>query len=181
MSPVVRATSNQTAAMTDSATTQAGELSGSASGAPTTVAGPITPADGPLFDLMKNTGYPIVQENGQRRYGPPPGWDLDVNGPPRGCEVFVGKIPRDCFEDELVPVLEKVGKIYEVYYYLLLQDIYRVLKYVKNIRQCWEYLFTTCQNSQSHIGIKWLNEFDEYINILIAVIILFNNQLIILK
>ena len=31
-----------------------------------------------------------------------------------GCKVFVGKIPRDCFEDELVPVFEKMGKIYEL-------------------------------------------------------------------
>lgn len=33
--------------------------------------------------------------------------------PPRGCEVFVGKIPRDMYEDELVPVFERAGKIYE--------------------------------------------------------------------
>lgn len=33
--------------------------------------------------------------------------------PPRGCEVFVGKIPRDMYEDELVPVFEKAGHIYE--------------------------------------------------------------------
>ena len=26
----------------------------------------------------------------------------------------MGKIPRDCFEDELVPVFEKMGKIYEL-------------------------------------------------------------------
>lgn len=47
------------------------------------------------------------QENGQRRYGgPPPDWD----GPPpeRGSEIFVGKLPRDLFEDELVPLCEKV-------------------------------------------------------------------------
>ena len=47
------------------------------------------------------------KENGQRRYGgPPPGWD----GPPpeRGSEIFVGKLPRDLFEDELVPLCEKV-------------------------------------------------------------------------
>jgi len=47
------------------------------------------------------------QENGQRRYGgPPPGWE----GPPpeRGSEIFVGKLPRDLFEDELVPLCEKV-------------------------------------------------------------------------
>lgn len=49
----------------------------------------------------------MFQENGQRRYGgPPPDWD----GPPpeRGSEIFVGKLPRDLFEDELVPLCEKV-------------------------------------------------------------------------
>lgn len=40
-----------------------------------------------------------------------PGWEGPA--PPRGCEVFVGKIPRDMFEDELVPLFEKAGKIYE--------------------------------------------------------------------
>lgn len=33
--------------------------------------------------------------------------------PPRGCEVFVGKIPRDMYEDELVPLFERAGKLYE--------------------------------------------------------------------
>lgn len=33
--------------------------------------------------------------------------------PPRGCEVFVGKIPRDMYEDELVPLFEKAGTMYE--------------------------------------------------------------------
>lgn len=33
--------------------------------------------------------------------------------PPRGCEVFVGKIPRDMYEDKLVPVFERAGHIYE--------------------------------------------------------------------
>ncbi|KAJ0055579.1 hypothetical protein NL108_005454, partial [Boleophthalmus pectinirostris] len=32
--------------------------------------------------------------------------------PPRGCEVFVGKIPRDMYEDELVPLFERAGTIY---------------------------------------------------------------------
>lgn len=66
----------------------------------------------PLARLMERTGYSIVQQNGQRRYGPPPSWDGQP--PPRGCEVFVGKIPRDCFEDELVPVFERTGKLYEM-------------------------------------------------------------------
>ncbi|XP_015226362.1 PREDICTED: probable RNA-binding protein 46, partial [Cyprinodon variegatus] len=65
-----------------------------------------------LLALMEKTGYNMVQENGQRKYGgPPPGWEGPA--PPRGCEVFVGKIPRDMFEDELVPLFEKAGRIYE--------------------------------------------------------------------
>lgn len=49
----------------------------------------------------------VFQENGQRRYGgPPPGWDGPA--PERGSEIFVGKLPRDLFEDELVPLCEKV-------------------------------------------------------------------------
>ncbi|XP_054457907.1 probable RNA-binding protein 46 [Anoplopoma fimbria] len=65
-----------------------------------------------LLDLMEKTGYNMVQENGQRKYGgPPPGWEGPA--PPRGCEVFVGKIPRDLYEDELVPLFERAGRIYE--------------------------------------------------------------------
>ncbi|XP_005235170.1 APOBEC1 complementation factor isoform X1 [Falco peregrinus] len=66
-----------------------------------------------LRALIQRTGYNLIQENGQRKYGgPPPGWD----GPPpeRGCEIFVGKLPRDLFEDELIPLCEKIGKIYEM-------------------------------------------------------------------
>ncbi|XP_018420325.1 PREDICTED: RNA-binding protein 47 isoform X3 [Nanorana parkeri] len=71
------------------------------------------PNEAALIGLMERTGYSMVQENGQRKYGgPPPGWE--GLHPPRGCEVFVGKIPRDVYEDELVPVFESVGRIYEM-------------------------------------------------------------------
>ncbi|XP_002127144.2 putative RNA-binding protein 46 isoform X1 [Ciona intestinalis] len=71
------------------------------------------PNEAALIALMKRTGYAITQENGQRKYGgPPPGWENKP--PPRGAEVFVGKIPRDVFEDELVPVFETAGRIYEM-------------------------------------------------------------------
>ncbi|XP_061404087.1 probable RNA-binding protein 46 [Lethenteron reissneri] len=65
-----------------------------------------------LLDLVLRTGYNVVQENGQRKLGPPPDWQ----GPPpaRGCEVFLARIPRDLYEDELVPVLEAVGKLYQL-------------------------------------------------------------------
>jgi len=51
-----------------------------------------------VLELLTRTGYPLVQENGQRKYGPPPDWPVDKPPPARGCEVFIGKIPRDCFE-----------------------------------------------------------------------------------
>ncbi|XP_072279340.1 APOBEC1 complementation factor isoform X2 [Pyxicephalus adspersus] len=72
----------------------------------------VTQKEAALRALIQRTGYSLTQENGQRRYGPPPGWD----GPPpeRGCEIFVGKLPRDLFEDELIPLCEKIGKIYEM-------------------------------------------------------------------
>ena len=65
-----------------------------------------------LANLLQRTGYPLAQENGQRKYGPPPSWSSLI--PNRGCEVFVGKLPRDCFEDELVPLFERIGLIYEL-------------------------------------------------------------------
>ncbi|KAI4891315.1 hypothetical protein NFI96_033525, partial [Prochilodus magdalenae] len=71
-----------------------------------------SPNEAALLALMEKTGYSMVQENGQRKFGgPPPGWEGPP--PPRGCEVFVGKIPRDMYEDELVPVFERAGHIYE--------------------------------------------------------------------
>ncbi|KAK3505721.1 hypothetical protein QTP70_004485, partial [Hemibagrus guttatus] len=33
--------------------------------------------------------------------------------PPPGCKVFVGRIPRDIYEDKLVPLFERAGHIYE--------------------------------------------------------------------
>ena len=65
-----------------------------------------------LKQLLNRTGYPLTQENGQRKYGPPTNWG-NIPEPDRGCEVFVGKIPRDCFENEIIPILERVGLIYE--------------------------------------------------------------------
>ncbi|XP_019394140.1 PREDICTED: APOBEC1 complementation factor isoform X1 [Crocodylus porosus] len=72
-----------------------------------------TQKEAALRALIQRTGYNLIQENGQRKFGgPPPGWD----GPPpeRGCEIFIGKLPRDLFEDELIPLCEKIGKIYEM-------------------------------------------------------------------
>ena len=66
-----------------------------------------------LISLSDRTGYDIVQKHGQRIYGgPPPGWAGPQPG--KGTEVYCYRIPRDCFEDELVPVFSSVGKIFEL-------------------------------------------------------------------
>ncbi|CAF1409007.1 unnamed protein product [Adineta ricciae] len=66
------------------------------------------------FTINPDNGYPVRQENGQRKSGPPPDWPTTRHPPGRGCEVFVGKLPRDCFESELFPLFERCGQIYEM-------------------------------------------------------------------
>jgi len=66
-----------------------------------------------IQQLIERIKYPIIQENGQRKLGPMPDFMGD-SAPTKGCEVFVGKIPRDLFEDEIYPVFEMIGPIYEM-------------------------------------------------------------------
>lgn len=55
----------------------------------------------------------LFSKSGQRKYGgPPPNWDGPTPG--NGCEVFCGKIPKDMFEDELIPLFEKCGSIWDL-------------------------------------------------------------------
>lgn len=51
--------------------------------------------------------------NGQRRLTAP---EVTVGQRKRnkGTEVFLGRLPRDCYEDELMPVLEQVGRLLEL-------------------------------------------------------------------
>jgi len=79
--------------------------------------GSSTPHQGPDEDKIKaildRTGYSLDVTTGQRKYGgPPPGWDGPSPG--NGCEVFCGKIPKDIYEDELIPHFEKCGKIWDL-------------------------------------------------------------------
>ncbi|GIX86366.1 heterogeneous nuclear ribonucleoprotein R [Caerostris darwini] len=63
--------------------------------------------------ILDRTGYSLDVTTGQRKYGgPPPDWDKAPPG--SGCEVFVGKIPKSIFEDELIPVFEKCGQIWDL-------------------------------------------------------------------
>ncbi|XP_040904659.1 dead end protein 1 isoform X2 [Toxotes jaculatrix] len=65
-----------------------------------------------LETWLKTTNTKLAQVNGQRKYGgPPEGWD----GPAPGarCEVFISHIPRDAYEDLLIPLFSSVGPLWE--------------------------------------------------------------------
>uniref|UniRef100_A0AAY4ANX5 RRM domain-containing protein n=1 Tax=Denticeps clupeoides TaxID=299321 RepID=A0AAY4ANX5_9TELE len=65
--------------------------------------------------LLERTGYTLDVTTGQRKYGGPPPKSAHSGAQPTiGTEIFVGKIPRDLFEDELVPLFEKAGPIWDL-------------------------------------------------------------------
>ncbi|XP_078049784.1 putative RNA-binding protein 46 [Augochlora pura] len=66
-----------------------------------------------LLEMLQRTKYELVQENGQRRLTAPE----IVRGEKervKGAEIFLGRLPRDCYEDELMPILEKIGRLSEL-------------------------------------------------------------------
>jgi heterogeneous nuclear ribonucleoprotein R len=66
-----------------------------------------------LKEIIDRTGYKTEVTVGQRKYGgPPPDWQGSTPG--NGCEVFIGKLPKDCFEDILVPIFEQYGKLWDL-------------------------------------------------------------------
>ncbi|XP_015109790.1 probable RNA-binding protein 46 [Diachasma alloeum] len=66
-----------------------------------------------LLDLMNQTHYELIQENGQRRLTAPE-LTSDLRSTIKGGEVFVGRLPRDCYEDEIMPVLDRAGRLLEL-------------------------------------------------------------------
>ncbi|XP_020799467.1 heterogeneous nuclear ribonucleoprotein Q isoform X10 [Drosophila serrata] len=71
------------------------------------------PDEDKIKKILERTGYTLDVTTGQRKYGgPPPDWEGNVPG--NGCEVFCGKIPKDMYEDELIPLFEKCGKIWDL-------------------------------------------------------------------
>lgn len=51
---------------------------------------------------------------GQRKYAPELYSESSLVRPESGCEVFCGKIPKDVYEDELIPLFEKCGRIWDL-------------------------------------------------------------------
>lgn len=78
-----------------------------------TPSAPKGPDEEKIKAILDRTGYSLDVTTGQRKYGgPPPDWEGTEPGP--GCEVFCGKIPKEVFEDELILLFEKSGKIYDL-------------------------------------------------------------------
>jgi len=73
----------------------------------------VGPDETKIKAILDRTGYGLDVTTGQRKYGgPPPGWDGGQPGP--GHEVFCGRIPKDIYEDELIPHFEKCGPIWDL-------------------------------------------------------------------
>ncbi|XP_065316371.1 putative uncharacterized protein DDB_G0282133 isoform X2 [Gordionus sp. m RMFG-2023] len=70
------------------------------------------PSETKLKEILDRTGYSHNITAGQRKYGgPPPDWE--GSPPSLGCEIYCGKIPKDIFEDELIPLFEGVDRIWD--------------------------------------------------------------------
>ncbi|XP_034017339.1 heterogeneous nuclear ribonucleoprotein R-like isoform X1 [Thalassophryne amazonica] len=73
------------------------------------------PDEAKIKTLLDRTGYTLDVTTGQRKYGGPPPENMFKGAQPGiGTEVFVGKIPRDLYEDELVPLFESAGPIWDL-------------------------------------------------------------------
>ncbi|XP_075397044.1 heterogeneous nuclear ribonucleoprotein Q-like [Tenrec ecaudatus] len=73
------------------------------------------PDEAKIKALLERTGCILDVTTGQRKYGgPPPDSVYSGQQPSVGTEIFVGKIPRDLFEGELVPLFEKAGPIWDL-------------------------------------------------------------------
>ncbi|XP_068443871.1 dead end protein 1 [Clinocottus analis] len=65
-----------------------------------------------LETWLKATNVKLTQVNGQRKYGGPPEvWYGPAPGP--RCEVFISQIPRDAYEDLLIPLFSSAGPLWE--------------------------------------------------------------------
>jgi RNA recognition motif-containing protein len=73
----------------------------------------VKPDEAKIKEILERTGYSLDVSTGQRRYGgPPPNWTEPQPGP--GHEIYCGKLPKDLFEDSLIPLFENIGKIWDL-------------------------------------------------------------------
>ncbi|KAL1419198.1 hypothetical protein MTO96_005297 [Rhipicephalus appendiculatus] len=112
--------------------------------------------------ILERTGYSLDVTTGQRKYGgPPPGWTGPQ--PSSGCEVFVGKIPKDMFEDELIPLFEKCGKIW---------DLRLMMDPLSGLNRGYAFI-TFCNREGAHNSVRELDNHEirkgKYIGVTISI------------
>ncbi|XP_041630306.2 heterogeneous nuclear ribonucleoprotein Q isoform X2 [Drosophila kikkawai] len=123
------------------------------------------PDEDKIKKILERTGYTLDVTTGQRKYGgPPPDWEGNVPG--NGCEVFCGKIPKDMYEDELIPLFEKCGTIW---------DLRLMMDPMTGTNR--GYAFVTFTNREAAVNaVRQLNDFEIRKGKKIGVTISFNNH-----
>ncbi|XP_023203534.1 heterogeneous nuclear ribonucleoprotein Q isoform X3 [Xiphophorus maculatus] len=104
-----------------------------------------------IRELLDRTGYTLDVTTGQRKYGgPPPDAVYAGPQPTVGTEIFVGKIPRDLFEDELVPLFEKAGPIW---------DLRLMMDPLSSLNRGYAFV-TFCAKESAQEAVKLCNNFE---------------------
>jgi len=123
------------------------------------------PDEEKIKSILARTGYSLDVTTGQRKYGGPPP-NFEGIPPGNGCEVFCGKIPKDMYEDELIPLFENCGKIW---------DLRLMMDPMTGLNR--GYAFVTFTNRDGAVeAVKQLNEFEIRKGKKVGVTISYNNH-----
>lgn len=100
-----------------------------------------------LAAYCQKTGYEIKQVNGQRIYSVSDSQKIPL--PPKGTEIFIGHLPKKIYEYDIIPLLEKFGRLY---------NFRLMLDFFGNTRG---YAFATYFNSEeASRAIQFLNGYE---------------------
>lgn len=108
------------------------------------------------YPFCRRTGYEITQSNGQRICSLQT--SLNILVPAKGSEIFIGRLPKDLYEFDLIPVFQKIGTLYN----------FRVmLDFVGKTRG---YAFATyLKTEDANRAVELLNNYEIRPNVYIAV------------
>ncbi|CAG0916564.1 unnamed protein product, partial [Notodromas monacha] len=110
-----------------------------------------------LREKLPKIHFHMFQQNGQRccvRLGLK-GSQVAV----KGSEVFIARIPKDVFEDELVPLFNRVGEICE---FRLMMDFWRLPELYYNAIHCMNRGYGFCRFSNCEDASQAVQELNNY-------------------